>query len=115
MNSKTIMLAVVAALLITGAIVGIQYLRGGSNSAKGEAACGYADCDWTGKFSVQPGDPYPPTCSKCGRAGVLVISTCKKCGNQQILNELLRQYVGRDDLPQRTQCEQCNGPIVHGD
>ena len=115
MNSKNIILAVTAALVITGAIVGIQFLRGGANAAKGDAACGYADCDWTGDFSVKPGDSYPLKCAKCGRASVFVISTCKKCGNQQILNELLRQLAGREDLPRRTECEQGGGPIVHGD
>ena len=115
MNSKTVILAVTIALVITGVVVGIQYLGGGANSAKGEAACGYADCDWTGRFSVKPGDFYPLKCAKCGRASVYVISTCKKCGHQQILNELLKQLAGREDLPRRTECEQCGGPIVHGD
>lgn len=115
MKSKPIILAVTVALVITGVVAGIQFLGGGANAAKGEAACGYADCDWTGSFSLKPGDTYPLKCGKCGRASVFVTSTCKKCGNLQVLNELLRQLAGREDLPRRTECEQCGGPIVHGD
>lgn len=115
MKSKPVLLAVVIAFGIVGIVAGAMYFSAGANASTGDAACGYADCDWTGSFSVKPGDAYPPICPKCGRGSVYVTSTCKKCGNQQVLNELLRQLAGREDLPRRTECEQCGGPIVHGD
>ena len=115
MKAKPILLGVLISFGIVGIVAGAMYFSGGANASKGDAACGYSDCDWTGRFSLKPGDAYPLECAKCGRASVLVTSTCKKCGNQQVLNELLRQLPGREDLPRRTECEQCGGPIVHGD
>ena len=115
MKSKPVLLGVVIALGLVGGAAAYQYLAGGTVASKSEAACGYDDCDWTGRFSLKPGDSYPLTCEKCGRASVFSIATCKQCGNQQVLNELLRNFLGRDDLPRRTKCKNCDGPIVHGD
>ena len=115
MKPKTILLGVVIALGLVAGAAAYQYLSGGTRPSRSEAACGYDDCDWTGRFSLEPGDQYPVTCEKCGRASVFTVSTCKQCGNQQILNELLINFLGREDLPKQTKCKNCGGPIVHGD
>lgn len=116
MNRKTIILGVVIALALVGLVVGVQMIRAGPAPSAGDAACGYPGCGWTGRFRVRPGDTYPPPCPNCGRPGVLPLSTCKQCGNRQVLNELLRQWIpGSEETPAETRCARCGGPIVHGD
>ncbi len=115
MKPKTVLLGVLISFGIVGIVAGAMYFSGGANASKGEAACGYPDCDWTGRFSLKPGDLHPLSCTKCGRPSVFQLSICKKCDNRQILNERLRQLPGLEDYPPRTKCDECGGPLGRSD
>lgn len=107
----------ILAILAIGAIayVGYLYLGSGTQAATWASACGFEGCDYRGNVNLKPGDPYPPKCPKCGRQGVLPLAKCPKCGNMQILDELRRTLPGQENLPEKTACNQCGGPIRHGD
>lgn len=115
--AKAVIIGVLIAL--AGVAVYAAVLQSGGNkvnASSSQAACADAACGWRGPLSVRPGEPYPPKCPKCGKQLALPLSTCKKCGSKQILNELLTQWVpGNEGLPAETKCTQCGGPIVHGD
>jgi hypothetical protein len=116
-NRKPIVLGVVIALLAVGGFAGYQYFFGNpGGKATFNARCAYNECGWTGNATVGLGSPYPLQCPRCGKNSVLHTATCKKCGNKQILVELLAQHIpGNEKLMQPTICEKCGGPIRHGD
>lgn len=116
MDRKTLILGAVAALVIVGGVFAYQYFGGGPNPSVRDTACAHETCGWSGSVRIKLGDPYPPVCPQCNQASVLPLSTCKKCGNKQILNENLKAWIsGKDKLPTKTACNKCGGPIVHGD
>lgn len=94
---------------------GFLYFGAGTQAATWASACGYEGCDYRGNVNLKPGDPYPPTCPKCNRQGVLPLAKCGKCGNFQVLDELRRTLPGQENLPNHTVCKNCGGPIRHGD
>lgn len=116
MSRKAVIIGIVVALAAAGVYAAVQYFGGGANATHAKAACASSGCDWRGEYSLRPGDKFPPKCPTCGKQTVLPLSTCKKCGNQQILNELLAHWVpGNEKLSSKTKCSKCGGPIVHGD
>lgn len=115
MNRNGIIVGVVVALAIVGGVYAYQtWIK--APSLTEESMCGYAECGWIGSVTLRKGDSYPPTCSKCNRNSVLKPTPCSKCGNQQIINYLLKLYIdGKSDLPDDTKCNKCGARIKWGD
>lgn len=111
-----VVLGLILAVIGAGGVFAYQYFGGGAQNADYSASCGYPTCGWVGHVTIKAGDPYPPRCPKCGKNSVLPLAKCKKCGNQQNLNEELRVWLPEmKGLPNKTKCNKCGGPIVHGD
>lgn len=116
MNKKSLMIAVVAALVCVGGVAAYQYFMGGGAKSTFNMACAFETCGWTGNYTVKPGDSFPPQCPKCGKGSVFPLAKCGKCGNLQCLNEQLRVNLPElASLPPETACKKCGGPIRHGD
>ena len=116
MNKRSIIVGVAIALTAIVALAAVQYFVGRGLSSSFAASCGYEDCNWHGgKITIREGGTYPPTCPTCERPSVLPLATCRKCGHQQIVNELLIEWLDREGLSQQTECAKCGGRIVHGD
>lgn len=116
MKRKPVILGVALALLGVGGVAAYQYFFPGRQTAAFNALCAYKECGWSGSAKAGLGSPYPLQCPRCGKRSVLHTATCKKCGNKQILVELLSQHIpGNEQLKSPTICEKCGGPIRHGD
>ena len=116
MSRKPVIVGVLVALAGAGAYAAFQYFWTPKGSLTFNSGCGYESCGWRGAKTLRMGDTYPGKCPKCGKPSVFAVSQCKRCGHTQVLNEILREWQPEfKNLPEKTMCKKCGGPIFHGD